>query len=144
MTSEPSKVIWRYLSDRTGIPWSTDFVGIARVRETDILGAVGYNGFTKTSCWMHMAGDHPRWVTREFLMEAFRYPFEQLGLTMVLGTVSSGNIRALNMDFKLGFKELIYIPGAHEDGGLHILQMLREDCRWLRKPHGQEVNSHAA
>lgn len=144
LTNSPTAVLWEFLSKRIGIPYSTDFVALGRVREGQLLGVVGYNNFTGTSCHMHMAGEEGRWFSREFLYEAFRYPFETLGLTMVFGVVPSGNIRALRIDAKLGFRELIYIPGAHPDGGIHILQMKREECRWLRKRDGKEVNAEAA
>jgi RimJ/RimL family protein N-acetyltransferase len=137
-------VLWKWLGDRIGIPWSTDFFCIGRVEKDELVGVVGFNNFTGTSCYMHMAGEGGRWISREFLRAAFRYPFELLNLTMVFGVVPSGNIRALGIDRKLGFRQLIYIHGAHPDGGIHILQMKREDCRWLRKPNGKEVNSKAA
>lgn len=144
LTSQPREVIWKYLNDHIGVVWSTDFVGIARVRGSTILGAVGYNNFNQASCQMHWAATDKRWLTREFIREAFRYPFEQLDLTMVLAVVPSGNIGPLDQTRRIGFKDLIYIPGAHEDGGLYMLQMLREDCRWLRTPNGQEVTSLCA
>ena len=144
LTTAHQTVLWEFLRDRIGIPYSTDLICIGRVIDGRLAAVVGYNNFTGTSCYMHMAGDHPRWMNKEFLREAFRYPFETLDLTMVFGIVPSGNIRALGIDRKLGFRELIYIPGAHPDGGIHILQMKRDDCRWLRKPDGKEVNSEAA
>lgn len=143
LTTQNQMVLWKWLSDRIGLTWSSDLQCIGRVAEGEIIGVVGYNNFTGTSCHMHMAGEG-RWVNRDFLYTAFGYPFDHLGLTMVFGVVPSGNIRALGIDRKLGFEELIYIPGAHPDGGLHILQLKRENCRWLRKNHGQEVDSQAA
>lgn len=144
LTTAPPAVLWEWLSERVGLAYSTDFFAIGRVVDNTIVGVVGYNNFTGTSCHMHMAGDGPRWVNRAFLHQAFRYPFELLGLQMVFGVVPSGNTRALKMDLKLGFHELIYIPGAHPDGGIHILQMKKEECRWLRKEDGKEVYSEAA
>lgn len=132
LTDKPTMVLWNFLSKLTGVPWSTDFVGIGRVVDNNLIGVVGYNGFTGTSCYMHMAGEGGRWMNKRFVHEAFRYPFETLKLKMVLATVSSGNTRALEIDKRFGFRELIYIPGAHEEGGIHVLQMLREECRWLR------------
>ncbi len=143
LTTEKQEVLYQFLRDKVGIPWSSDLVCIGEVHEGGLVAVVGYNAFTGTSCQMHMAGDHPRWMTRKFLYEAFRYPFETLGLTMVLGNVPSGNIRALRIDLKLGFTELLYIPGAHPDGGIHLLQMKRENCRWLRN-HGKKEHSEAA
>lgn len=143
LTTENQTVLWSWLQERIGLPWSTDFVALGRVRDGKILGVVGFTNFTGKSCHMHMAGEG-RWMTRTFLRESFRYPFETLGLTMVFGIVPSGNIRALGIDRKMGFRELIYVPDAHPDGGIHILQMKRADCRWLRKTHGKEVYSEAA
>ena len=144
LTTANQTVLWEFLRDRIGIPYSTDLICIGRVKANQLIAVVGYNNFTGTACHMHMAGDDSRWMSKEFLHEAFRYPFQTLDLTMVFGVVPSGNIRALGIDRKLGFRELIYIPGAHPDGGIHILQMTRDECRWLRKPDGKEVYSEAA
>ncbi len=144
LTTTNQTVLWEFLQERIGIPYSTDLICIGRVRDSKLIAVVGYNNFTGTSCHMHMAGDDTRWMNRGFTLAAFSYPFETLGLTMVFGIVPSGNIRALGIDRKLGFRELIYIPGAHPDGGIHILQMKREECRWLRTRNGQEKYSEAA
>lgn len=85
-----------------------------------------------------MAGDRKGWITRDFIKRGFNYPFNILGLTMVFGLVPSGNTEALDIDLRLGFRELLYIPGAHPDGGLHLLQMLRSECRWLEKEDGKQ------
>lgn len=125
LTTDNQMVLWEFLKDRLGIAWSTDLTCIGRVRDGKLLGVVGYNYFTGSSCQMHMAGDRG-WMDRKFVRAAFHYPFETLGLTMVLGSVPSGNIRALEIDRRLGFEELTYIPGAHPDGGIHLLQLRRE------------------
>jgi RimJ/RimL family protein N-acetyltransferase len=140
LTTANQMVLWKFLQDRIGIHWSTDLVCLGRIVRGKLIGVVGFNNFTGTSCHIHMAGD-PGWISREFIRASFGYVFEEGGLTMVFGIVPSGNIRALGIDRKLGFRELIYIPGAHPDGGLHILQMKREDCRWLRNPDGKEVDT---
>ena len=144
LTSAHQDVLWGFLRDRIGLPYSSDLVCIGRVMDDKLIAVVGFANFTGTSCHMHMAGDHPRWMNREFLRAAFAYPFEALGLTMVFGVVPSGNIRALGIDRKLGFREILYIPGAHPDGGIHILQMKREECRWLRTRNGKEEYTEAA
>lgn len=142
--TQPVMVLYDWLAARVGMAWSTDFCAIGRVVDRQLVGVVGYNSFTGASCQMHMAGEG-RWMTREFLQRAFHYPFLAWGFPMVFGTVPSGNTRALDIDRRLGFKELIYIPGAHPDGGLHLLQMLREDCRWISgDAHGQQVRAEAA
>lgn len=125
-----------WLRKRIGLPWSTDFRALARVVDGDIIAVVGYEGFTGSSCRMHMAGVGGRWITRDFIQRAFRYPFDTLGLQMVFGVVPSGNKTALEIDLRLGFKELLYVPGAHPDGGMHFLQLTHED--WLRTKYGKQ------
>lgn len=128
-------VLHEWLRKRIGLPWSTDFRALARVVDGEIVGCVGYEGFTGKSCRMHMAGEG-NWITREFIRRAFRYPFVILDLPMVFGVVPSGNKTALEIDLRLGFTELLYIDGAHPDGGLHFLQLKRED--WQRTKYGKE------
>lgn len=145
LTDSPKMVLYDWLNQRVGLAWSTDFTAIGRVKDGEIIGVVGYNNFTGTACQMHMAGEGGRWMNRHFLDQAFWYPFVALKLAMVFGVVPSGNQTALKIDLKLGFKQLMYIPGAHPDGGLHYLQMTRADCRWIRgKDHGQEKHAAAA
>ncbi len=90
---------------------------------------------------MHMAGAKPGWINREFIQRAFRYPFVTLDLPMVFGVVPSGNVEALKIDKKLGFIELFYVEGAHADGGLHFLQLTREN--WLRSKYGKQSTRSA-
>jgi RimJ/RimL family protein N-acetyltransferase len=139
-TETPPMVIHDYLRAHIGIPWSTDFRSFARVIGGKIIGAVGYEGFNGRSCRMHMAGERG-WMNRETIQKAFRYPFVILDLPMVFGIVPSGNTAALEIDRKFGFKQLLYIPGAHADGGLHFLQLTRED--WLRTKHGKQSTRSA-
>lgn len=131
-TSTPPLVLHKWLNDRIGLHWSTDFRALARVVNSEIVGVVGYEGFTGTACRMHMAGEG-RWITREFVRRSLAYPFQILGLKMVFGVVPSGNRGALDIDLRLGFTELIYVPGAHPDGGLHFLQLTKEN--WLRSKY---------
>lgn len=132
-------VLWEFLEKRINLPWSTDFQAIGRVVDGELIGVVGYNMFTGSSCQIHMAGTRKGWITRRYLHAAFKYPFVDLDYKMVIGLVPSGNTEALDIDKRIGFTELIYIDGAHPDGGTHLLQMKREDCRWLKygEKHGR-------
>lgn len=132
---QPHRVLFDWLAPRIKLTWSDDFRGLARVKNGKIIGCVGYEGFTGTSCRMHMAGE-PGWMNRDFIHYAFRYPFDVLGLKMVFGLVPSGNTTALKIDLRLGFEELLYIDGAHPDGGLHLLQLTRE--KWKRSRYGRQ------
>jgi len=128
-------VLHNYLLKRIGVPWSVDFRALGRVVDGELIGVVGYEGFNGASCRMHMAGD-PGWMNREFIRKAFNYPFKILNLPMVFGVVPSGNKTALDIDFRLGFTELLKVEGAHPDGALHFLQLKRED--WLESKYGKQ------
>jgi len=134
-TDKPPLVLHDWLRQRIQLPWGEDFRGLARVIDGQIVGCVGYVGFTGTSCEMHMAGERPGWFNREFIRLAFRYPFDMLNLPMVFGRVPSGNTRALDIDKRLGFKELVFLEGAHPDGGIHLLRLTRDD--WKRSKYGR-------
>jgi RimJ/RimL family protein N-acetyltransferase len=141
LTDEPVMVLHEWLRVRIGLPWSTDFRALARVVDGEIVGCVGFEGFNGRSVRLHMAGARSGWITREFIQRAFRYPFVTLDLPMVFGVVPSGNTTALEIDRRLGFKELLYIPGAHADGGLHFLQLTRDD--WMRSKYGKQSTRSA-
>lgn len=102
-----------------------------------LLGGVIYSGYTGSSIGIHMASFDPRWATVDMVWVAFHYPFVQLGCKKVFGQVPASNSKALELDLRLGFKEVARIEDVFPDGDLVVLAMDREDCRWLRlKPRG--------
>lgn len=46
LTTANQTVLWEFLQERIGIPWSTDFIALGRVAEGKLIGVVGYNNFT--------------------------------------------------------------------------------------------------
>jgi hypothetical protein len=130
---EPKELLYRWLNDRISLAWCEDFRAIGRVLNGELVGVVGFTGHNGASCQMHMAGVTKDWMSRSFLRESFKYVFETCGYNVAFGVVPSGNTVALDIDLRLGFKELATIVGAHPDGALHFLVMRREDCRWLTR-----------
>jgi RimJ/RimL family protein N-acetyltransferase len=106
---------------------------IVRIEDGQLLGGVIYQGYTGASIRMHAAGFVPRWADKDMLWMAFHYPFEQLNCTKLLGFVHSTNLKALDLNKKLGFKEEARITGVFRDADLVIMTMRREDCRWLMR-----------
>jgi hypothetical protein len=105
---------------------------ISRVAaDGSLLGGVIYSDYTGRSIRMHMAG-MPGWASIEMCWIAFDYPFNQLNVEQVLGTVASTDEKVLEYDHRLGFREIARIPRAVPDGDLVILSMLRDECRWLK------------
>lgn len=110
---------------------------ISRSRNGKLLGGVIFTGYTGSSISIHVAGFDPRWINNDMLWIVFNYPFVQLGVRKLVGQVPSCNHKALDFDFRLGFKEEARITDVFPDGDLVFLSMRPEDCRWLKlKPRG--------
>lgn len=131
LISYPLDTLYEWINERVGLARSEDFRAIGRVLNGELVAVSAFTGFNGASCQMHMAADGGH-MSRHHIKESFRYAFEICGCNVVFGMVPSGNARALEIDLRLGFKELATIAGAHPDGALHVLMMRREECRWLR------------
>jgi RimJ/RimL family protein N-acetyltransferase len=106
------------------------------------IGVVGYDNWTGTSAQVHLAGEGI-WLTREFLYHAFNFVFGQEKLNLIIAVISSGNKQSLRFTKHMGFTELTRIVGAHPEGDLVVLELRRENCRFLEKVDGQ-TNSRCA
>jgi RimJ/RimL family protein N-acetyltransferase len=121
-----------YIAAEVGVPRSDSDQCIARIRDDKLMGGILYTGYTGRSVEMHVAGFDPRWINKDILWMAFDYPFNQLEVLKVLGRVSSGNSRALDFDYKLGFVLEAVIKDVYPDGDLLVLSMYSDQCRWLK------------
>jgi L-amino acid N-acyltransferase YncA len=139
-----ARVVWEFFHDRLGLHESQDFRGVLHIPEEHVGNpmsmdhvavAVGYNSFVGRTCCMHTVIQRPEMVTPRIVREAFEFPFVICSCEAVLGLVDSTNDAALNFDTKLGFREIARVPNGGTEGDLVVLQMLRNECRWLRKPH---------
>jgi hypothetical protein len=136
--------VWEYFHAKLKVNNTADFRGVLHVpiefqnevASMDHVGiAVGYACFTGKTCCMHTVISRPELVTPRIVRETFEFPFLVCDLEAVLALVDSTNAAALNFDTKLGFREFHRIENGGIDGDLVMLEMLRSDCRWLRKPH---------
>jgi hypothetical protein len=107
-------------------------VTIANFDGDQVLGGFVLENYTGASMLVHMAGSGPGWCSRELLAVTFDYAFNQVGVTCLLAPVSSGNAAAMSQDLRGGFRVAARVPDIYPDGDLVLLQMRREDCRWLR------------
>lgn len=106
---------------------------ISRVTpEGNVMGGVIYDGFTGGCIFMHQAGFDRRWLTGNMMWIVFDYPFNQLHVAKVAGTINSKNEELLDFNRRLGFKEEARIKNAYPDGDMLVLTMARADCRWLK------------
>jgi hypothetical protein len=102
--------------------------------ENKIEWVIGYTAFIGKTCQMHMVNLKGGYTPKKLLFSAFDYSFNYRGLEKVFGLVDSNNIKAMQYDQKLGFKEAIRFPEMHDSGGdIVVFEMNKADCRWIKE-----------
>lgn len=136
VTDQPDQypVIWQWMNRITNLPWSSDLRTIAAMRDDGtIASAVAFNAWTENACWMHVAFDGKHGLTRALWRAAFEYPFQFCGKDAVYGLTPKHLNEALNMNRKLGFRQIA------ETVDCVMFEMRRDECRWIKeKEHGRE------
>jgi hypothetical protein len=134
-SNEAKAIASNLLFEHAGVQPCGDFQALFWVdAENNIEWVIGYTAFIGKTCQMHMVNLKGGYTPKGLLFGAFDYPFNYLGIEKAFGIVNSLNIKAIEYDKKLGFKEAIRFPGMHCDGGdLVVFEMNKDDCRWIRE-----------
>lgn len=133
LINDPDRV-WHFLKD-LGVPvmYSAGMQGIGREVDGGLVGAVLYEGYTKTNIFMHCAGRGKRWISKSLLKAAFTYPFVQLNCNRVTAWVDDSNEDSKRLIEHIGFEKETMLKGAAPDGGDVILYVLwRNNCRFIK------------
>jgi hypothetical protein len=121
-----------WLVERTHCAVTESFRAIKAVDAIGrILGMVGYDLWTLNSVQAHMAVDSPiAW--RAMLRPAFAYPFLEAGMGVILAVIPAGNARSVHLATRFGFRPVHRVRDGWAPGeDLIMLEMRREECRWL-------------
>lgn len=111
-----------------------NFRGIKLVRDGSIVAMAGYDHWTPNSVEMHSLILDKKGMTKSFLREIFWFPFEFAQKGLVVGVTPSDNAAALELNRKLGFRQVYTLKDGWSTGVDMIIQeMRREDCKWLLK-----------
>lgn len=135
IAAAPEDFAW--IAERTGCVPGPGFRAIKVVDSRGkIRGMVGYDGWTENAVQAHMAVDTPvAW--RSLVRPAFSYPFEEAGRGIILATISARNLRSVHLALRFGFRLLHRIKDGQAVGrDLLLLEMRREQCRWLGPQEG--------
>jgi hypothetical protein len=134
-TPEARQIASDILLREVGVQPCGDLQALFWVGEQDkIEWVIGYTAFIGKTCQMHMVNLKGGYTPKQLLKASFDYPFNQLGIEKAFGIVNSKNIKAIEYDQKLGFKEAVRFAGMHDDGGdLVVFEMDKADCRWIRE-----------
>jgi hypothetical protein len=112
------------------IPGRGQIIGLWEDNVGPIAGCL-YEGCNGASVIGHLTGIGRKWMNREFLWYCFYYPFEELGVTKILGIVESDNLDAQRLDEHMGFILEATLKDAAPKGDLLIYSMTRDQCKWL-------------
>ena len=132
VTTENQRFMGDWLVRIMNHPLPEETVCIGQEIDGNLVAVVGFASFMPNACQMHIgAVDEVNWMSRDLLWAAFDYPFNKLGVKVILGQINADNESALRLNRHLGFKVVAEIADAHMDGDLVIMAMRREDCRFL-------------
>lgn len=114
---------------------SSPYTAIGLMNEAGVLlaGVVYQNYIRGRDIQVHVAAvEGKQWMTKRWLGEVFRYPFEQLGVHRITALVPSSNTVSQDFVLRLGFKRegriREMLPG---DEDLNVYGMLKRECRFL-------------
>lgn len=124
-----SERVGRWIEAHEGGQYREGSQCIGLERDGELVAGALFDYHNGASIYCHVAVDGQ--VTREFLRAAFRYPFVQLGCSVLIGLVAGDNLMAQRFDERLGFTLEHTIRDAHPSGELRIYTMRRDQCRWL-------------
>ena len=120
-----------WLSAKAGCWLSPKARGVAAIDERGVRGVVGYDLWTPNSCHIHVAIDAPI-VARRLVGPALSYPFQQLGLGLVLAVLPEGTGPSRGLLTKVGFKAVSRIRDGWEPGQDMVFFQLRRE-EWLSR-----------
>ena len=111
------------------LPQTTQCIG--QLKDGNLVAVAGYTNFMPKACEIHIGSVGEHWASKDFIWAVFDYPFNKLGLSVILGQICADNTDALKLNRHLGFKVVAEIPDAHMSGDLVIMAMKKEECRFL-------------
>lgn len=126
---------FEWLVQRTGCELTARAKAIEAVdTHGRIHGMVALDLWTVSAAHMHVALDSAA-GSRALLRPAFEWLFVQGGRSLALGVIRASNLKSLRLAKHLGFRDLTRIRNGWAEGeDMCLLQMRKEECRWLQPP----------
>jgi len=134
IVAHPEEMIGWFVARRQGTdPQWGPHTTLGLVRNGQLIAGVVYNHFSSMDVCMHVGAiNGKRWLTKSFLLEAFHYPFVQLGKNRVTALVARKNKTTGRFVRDLGFNYEGKLRKHYPNDDLIVYGMLREECRWIR------------
>lgn len=97
-----------------------------------ILAGVIYENYTRRDVHVHIAANGKNWMSKRWLGEVFRYPFEQLRVERLTALIPESNRGSERFTKHLGFKKEGQVRNMLAgDEDLLVYGMLKSECRFL-------------
>lgn len=109
----------------------TTCIGLARHGE--LVAAAAYDNYNRSAIFASIVIQGR--ITRKWLWYIYAYPFLQLKCNVVIGLISSDNLKSIKLAEKMGFESAVDIPHADPSGLLCVYTMHRDKCRFIRSPY---------
>lgn len=122
--------VGEWVAARAGGKYHADSAqAIGLERDGVIIAGVIFERYNGVSLWVHVAIEGR--LTPSYLKAIFHYAFVVCDVEKVIGTVSSGNLKAIKFDENLGFTEEGRIKDAAPEGDIIIYTMTKSNCRFI-------------
>ena len=141
VTTENQDELRGWLSEICKFEYPQETACIGQEKDGNLIAVVGYNNLTPNSCQIHVASTDVYWLNKDLLFAIFDYPFNKLGVKVILAPIYKGNTKSLNLCRKLGFEQVADIPYGHPEGDLIVVAMKRNQCKWLQQGEGNGWSS---
>jgi RimJ/RimL family protein N-acetyltransferase len=141
ITTDNQDALRSWIAEQEGCEYPQNTACIGQEKDGKLIAVVGYNGFLPNSCQIHVASTDVYWLNKELLFAIFDYPFNKVGVKVIIAPIYKGNVKSLNLCRKLGFKQVADIPYAHLNGDLVVMLMERNQCKWLQQGEGNEFSN---
>lgn len=141
ITTENQSQLRDWLSEVGKFEYPQETACIGQEKDGKLIAVLGYNNLTPNSCQIHVASTDVYWLNKDLLFAIFDYPFNKLGVKVILAPIYKGNTKSLNLCRKLGFEQVADIPYGHPEGDLIVVAMKRNQCKWLQQGEGNGWSS---
>lgn len=118
----------------------TNVSGVANGSATVLYDGWSNNDKTQPGgmVYVHSYIPEPKYVTKGFLREIFRYAFETVD--WVVGVTPGFNNKALLFNSRLGFEPCMILPSGYAKGiDLCFQRMYYQSCRYWQRPKGDST-----
>ncbi len=118
------------------IEWVCEKLSYIPTRNVRGLGngtaAILFDQWTPNSVCVHSYIPEPRYLTKGFLREIFRYPFSNVD--WILGITPGDNKKALEFNQRIGFHRVYVLPSGFDKGIDTVMQAMHHTgCKYYRR-----------